>query len=78
LALNNEAIGDGTLANSGQCRASTSRKMRKYIIVISGPFIDIEMDRESVKHGDMDPRNQPALSPEKVVCVNTQDPFKPR
>jgi hypothetical protein len=34
---------------------------------------DIEMDRESVKHGNVDPRNQPALPPEKVACVNTQD-----
>jgi hypothetical protein len=47
--------------------------MKNIPLVISGPFIDIEMDRESVKHGDMDTRNQAALPPKKVACVNTQD-----
>lgn len=38
LGLDNEAIGDGTLANRGQCRASAPRKMKNIPLVISDPF----------------------------------------
>jgi hypothetical protein len=38
LGLDNEAIGDGALANGGQRCASTLRKMRNIPLVISDPF----------------------------------------
>jgi hypothetical protein len=35
-------------------------------MIAAGDDNDVEMDREPVKDGDMDPRGQPALPPEKV------------
>jgi len=42
--------------------------------IAAGDDHDLEMDRGSVKDGDLDPRDEPALSSEKLsLCVNTQD-----
>jgi hypothetical protein len=45
LGLDNEAIGDGALANGGQCCASTLRKMRNIPLVISEPFSGVDTFR---------------------------------
>ena len=43
-------------------------------VTTAGADNDVEMDDGPVKDGDMDSR-QPALPPEKRICVNTQNPF---
>ena len=40
--------------------------MSGYTLIAAGDDNDVEMDGGPVKDGDMDPRGQPALPPEKM------------